>query len=251
MFTGVGILSLAIGIGMCSVILSESNGLLRPTPGNRRIVDSADHAKSGVYPYFEQYRDRRDVVASAAAVLRLVPFAVVPTGDATSRAERVYGQIVSPEYFSTLGVSALPLPEAAPVQLKVEPDFRVLLFTLAIAVVAGIGFGILPALAITRTDPNPALKEGGRGALRRYRRLGLRNLFIAWQVAASLMLLLITGYVVLGYHHTAIDPGFSLAGLGLLSIDPVRGGYSADRAAALLANLPDELNDVTGVHESA
>jgi hypothetical protein len=32
-FTVVGILSLAIGIGMCSVILSESNGLLRPAPG--------------------------------------------------------------------------------------------------------------------------------------------------------------------------------------------------------------------------
>jgi hypothetical protein len=57
------------------------------------------------YPYFERYRDARQAVASAAAVMGPVPFAVALSGDRSARAERVSGHLVSPEYFTTLGVA--------------------------------------------------------------------------------------------------------------------------------------------------
>jgi predicted permease len=93
-----------------------------------------------------------------------------------------------------------------------------------------------------RADLPPALKEGAQAPLRGYRRFGLRNLFVTYQVAASLMLLLVTGYMVSGYQHTTrLDPGFDTANLDRLSIDPVRDGYSVQRSKALFASLPDEL----------
>jgi hypothetical protein len=65
-FTSAGILSLAIGIGMCSVIVSESNGLLRPAPGIAEPSTLLTMRSQVSYPYFEQYRDRRDIVASTS-----------------------------------------------------------------------------------------------------------------------------------------------------------------------------------------
>jgi predicted permease len=155
-------------------------------------------------------------------------------------------------YLITHAISSLPLPTAGAFEFKCEPDSRVLVITLAIALAAGIGFGLLPALASARTDVNSTLKEGALAPLRGYRRFGLRNLFVVCQMAASLMLLLVTWYVALNFLVTArVDPGFDLANLNLLSIDPVRDGYSAEQAASLAAALPDELSRVSGVRSVA
>src|SRR5258706_16258154 len=89
------------------------------------------------------------------------------------------------------------------------PDMSVLLLTLGLSAIVGVAFGLMPALATTRADVTPELKDGGVSRLRGYRRFGIRNLLVAYQVASSLMLLMIVGYLVLGYRRTAhVDPGF-------------------------------------------
>jgi predicted permease len=489
-FAAVGILSLAIGIGMCSVVLCGSNSMLGPAPGVRDPGALVAPRRGVSYPYFEHYRDERQVAASVIAFLGPVPFAVALSGDRSARAERFYGHLVSPEYFSTLGVTpaagrffrpetdkpgmppvvvisdrvwrnylnsdpqavgravrlngqlatvvgiaprdfmgmwpwnpsdlfvpvtcgsavapelagdpthrpdleefrmvlrlqpgvtapaasaaldavtraldrqmlqresdrdrrnrelrlipagtimpvtpeqrafvysfnfllwaivlsllctnlanlllargvqrrreiavrlsmgasrarlvrqllvesvllslaggaagiaaayaithlmtALPMPSQTPSRMFLEPDLRVLAFTIAVSSLAGIGFGLVPALVSLRTDLVAALKEGAQAPLRGYRRLGLRNLFMGYQVAASLMLLLVTGFMVSGYQHTMqLDPGFDTAELNLLLIDPVRDGYSGERLQTLLARLPQELSRVSGVRAAA
>jgi hypothetical protein len=56
-----------------------------------------------------------------------------------------------------------------------------------------------------RFPPQEALSP-----LRGYRRFGLRNLFVVGQMAASLMLLLVTCHVAVAFLHTAgLDPGLS------------------------------------------
>ena len=104
-FAAVAILSLAIGIGMCSVILSGSNAMLGPLPGARDPAALLTPRRQISYPYFEHYRDQQQVPVAATAFLTSVPFAVAPGGDKNAKAERFYGQVVSPEYFSTLGVT--------------------------------------------------------------------------------------------------------------------------------------------------
>ncbi|MBZ5544897.1 MAG: FtsX-like permease family protein, partial [Acidobacteriia bacterium] len=56
------------------------------------------------------------------------------------------------------------LPEALPRAEEVQLDERVLLFTLAASVIAGISFGLAPALKTSQPDLHETLKEGGRGS---------------------------------------------------------------------------------------
>jgi hypothetical protein len=71
-------------------------------------------------------------------------------------------------------------------------------------------------------------------------------------MAASLMLLLVTWYTVTSFLKTGrIDPGSELANLNLVSLDPVRDGYSAADAAALFTKLPEELGRVHGVRATS
>ena len=56
------------------------------------------------------------------------------------------------------------MPEALPRAESVHIDSRVLLFTLAASLLAGIFFGLAPALRTSRADLHETLKEGGRGS---------------------------------------------------------------------------------------
>ena len=98
-----------------------------------------------------------------------------------------------------------------------------------------------------------ALKEGAQVPLRGYRRFGLRNLFVVGQMAASLMLLLVTWFVALAFLGVSrVDTGVDVTlTLSVISLDPVRDGYSSEAVAALFANLPDELSRVNGVRAFA
>lgn len=100
----------------------------------------------------------------------------------------------------------------------------------------------MPALRATRTDLTPALKEGGAVGFSRYRRLNSRNLLVLAQISASLTLLLITGFLALGHERTAgLDVGFKTDNLYLVSLDPVRDGYSGAQAALLFDRILDRI----------
>jgi predicted permease len=155
-------------------------------------------------------------------------------------------------YWITHVLSTLPLPSQIALEFNCQLDFHVIAVTMAVALAAGIGFGLAPALSSTRTDIGVTLKEGAQAPLRGYRAFGLRNLFVVGQMAASLMLLLVTWFVALAFLRTArVDAGLDLAHLNLVSLDPVRDGYSPASVAALFTNLPDELSPINGVRSVA
>jgi predicted permease len=148
-------------------------------------------------------------------------------------------------------LSGLRVPFPMPVQYDFSPDGRVLLFTLVLVVVTALAFGLAPALQATRADLTPALKEGGHVRLRRYRGLSLRNLLVLSQLAGSLTLLLITGFLVLGFQRTTgIEVGFNPRNLWIVSLDPVRDGYTGPQAAAFFRKLLDRVKTLPAV-ESA
>jgi macrolide transport system ATP-binding/permease protein len=134
-------------------------------------------------------------------------------------------------------------PAGAPLSPDLALDWRAAVFTFALAVVCGIGFSVVPALQATRTDVAPALKEGSALELPGYRRFGMRNLAMAAQVAGSLMLLLVTGFLILGIMNgNSLETHFDQKTMAFLSIDPVRDGYSAQKAQAFFERLPGQLS---------
>jgi predicted permease len=143
-------------------------------------------------------------------------------------------------------------PSSVPVDLDFAMDWRAALFTFAIAIACGIGFSLVPALQATKTDVAPTLKEGAVVQLRGYRRFGMRNLLVVAQVAGSLMLLLMTGFLVMGFSKSSnIQTRFDPNRMYLLSIDPVRDGYSPEKAQTLFEKLPGRLRAIDGVSRIA
>jgi predicted permease len=73
--------------------------------------------------------------------------------------------------------------------LNLAPDYRVLGFTAALAVLTCILFGLTPALRATRSSPASAMRASGRGLTANRERFGLRRILVITQVALSLVLL--------------------------------------------------------------
>src|SRR5579863_3467867 len=105
-FAAVGILSLGLGIGVAAVSVSEIlNLILRDAPGVR-APDRLMMVNNVSYPYTEHYRDQHDLFAGVAAFQTAVPYNVSLGDQADAKAERVFGHLVSPEYFPVIGLTA-------------------------------------------------------------------------------------------------------------------------------------------------
>ncbi|UWZ84597.1 ABC transporter permease [Occallatibacter riparius] len=144
-------------------------------------------------------------------------------------------------------LSQLRLPHAMPIRFNVEVDWRVLVFTIGLTALTGLAIGLLPAIQATRSELVPALKEGGNLQIRRRRAFSARNLLVVSQMAASLTLLLVIGYIVFGMERTMLHAsGFDARNVQLVSIDPVRDGYSAEQAKELYPKLLEHVKGLPG-----
>jgi predicted permease len=132
--------------------------------------------------------------------------------------------------------------------LSAAPDWRVGLFTLALSVASGIGFGLVPALRASQADLAPALKSeaasvvGGTGHYR------LRKGLVVAQVALSLLLLVGAGLFTRSLMNLrALDPGFDADRLFAFSVDPSMNGQDFATRVATLRRIRDELLGEPGV----
>jgi predicted permease len=119
-------------------------------------------------------------------------------------------------------------------------DGRVLAFTFFVSVLAGVFFGLAPALQATRPQLTPALKNELEAVTRKYRTFGLRGSLVIVQVAVSLVLLIGAGLFVrslIGAQR--IDPGFERERAAIMTIAPTL----ADTDTAGVRNLYTELRE--------
>jgi macrolide transport system ATP-binding/permease protein len=139
-------------------------------------------------------------------------------------------------------LSGVRMPYLIPVSYDMRPDTSVLLLTIVLTGLTGLLFGLVPALQATRTDLASAIKEGGNVRLPGRHRWSLRNVLMVGQFAGSLTLLVILGLLSMGIQTTmGIQAGFNPKNLYLISVDPVRDGYSAAQTTAFLQKLLDRV----------
>ena len=149
-------------------------------------------------------------------------------------------------------LSHVKMPFLSPVNYDFQPDLRVLLCALAMMVITGLAFGLAPALQATRTNLQSALKEGGALSIGRNRRLSARNLLIVSQVAGTLTLLTMLGFQSFGIQTTlGIQQGFDPGNLYLVSLDPVRDGFSGRQSEVLLRNVLDRVKLLPSISSAA
>ncbi|MGC1618324.1 MAG: ABC transporter permease [Candidatus Acidiferrum sp.] len=131
-----------------------------------------------------------------------------------------------------------------PMEIDLQPDMTVLVFTIAIALLTGIGFGLAPAFRGTRIDVGPALKEnsGSLSAathLGSHRFGGLGSSLVVAQVALSMVVLIGAGLLLRTLEKLkSINPGFDTRNVLLFSVDPTLAGYKENN----IQNVYDELD---------
>ncbi|MBI2220038.1 MAG: ABC transporter permease [Acidobacteria bacterium] len=100
-------------------------------------------------------------------------------------------------------------PEGLPRLNEIGVDPIVLLFTLAVSLLAGVLFGLLPAIRFARPRLTAALKDGGRGSSDGRERHRLRGALVVSEIALALVLLVASALMVRTFQvMRSVNPGF-------------------------------------------
>jgi predicted permease len=140
------------------------------------------------------------------------------------------------------------LPTALPRAQEIGLDSRVLLFTLAISIIAGIFFGLAPAFKMSSLTLHDSLKEGGRGISGSRHRL--QGIFVVAEMAMALVLLSGAGLMIRSLTRLwNVDPGFNpqnVLTVGV-SLPPSRMAASPDAVRAAFREFDDKIASIPGV----
>jgi putative ABC transport system permease protein len=146
--------------------------------------------------------------------------------------------------WSTRALVAFQPPIPLPLSLDLAIDWRVIAFTAAVAMLAGVGFGVIPAARASRVEVALDLHEGRVGGGRRRSRL--RGLLLAGQLTVSVLLLVAAGLLVRGLAGAQrIDLGFKPDHAAMVQFDLAHQRFDGDegrrfieQALARLATEP-------------
>jgi len=137
---------------------------------------------------------------------------------------------------------------ALPAVALIRMDARVLAFTVLVTLVAGLLFGLAPALWVNRTPPAEAIGKGTRmTAGAGHRRL--RNLLVVGELAVALVLLAGAGLLVHSFSRLlAVDPGFDTHNVLTARLSfPLNTLRQQEQRFALVNSITRELRALPGV----
>jgi putative ABC transport system permease protein len=156
-----------------------------------------------------------------------------------------------------LGVKALPwlksiLPADTPRLASVSIDWRVMAFTAGVTILTGIGFGVAPALHLSRADWSASLTTGRQHTRSRTtRRVG--NALVVTEVALAVVLVIGAGLMVKSlWKLSHVDPGFRSESLVTARITPNEAFCARfARCRALYSDLLQRTQAIPGVLDVA
>lgn len=155
---------------------------------------------------------------------------------------------------AALGLAALKstLPSDTPRLLDVHLDWRVLLFTGALAIMTGLAFGLVPALQASRLSLFDALNAASRGAVLSVSRR-LRGALAIAEVALSVMLVIAAGLLIRSFWTLShVDTGFRSERILTARITPDESFCSDTlRCLAFYRDLLDRVRSSPGISDAA
>lgn len=142
----------------------------------------------------------------------------------------------------------------ASVQLSLQPDARVLGFTLLVTVLTAILFGLFPSLHATRLDLSSRMKSyasGGAGESSK-RGLPLNKSLVVTQVSFSVILLIAAGLFVHSLSNLSrVNLGYNRENLLLFGVNAAAGGYKGPATTRLYQDLLARISAIPGLHAVA
>jgi predicted permease len=140
------------------------------------------------------------------------------------------------------------LPTTLPRAAEVGMDGRVLAFAAAITLLAGIGFGLMPALKATKSKVQTALKEGGRGGSGTRHRV--QHALVTAEMALALVLLIGAGLMIRTLSALwNVSPGFDAKNVLTLgfALPTTMSSASAETVRAALREVHEKFQSAPGV----
>jgi predicted permease len=135
-----------------------------------------------------------------------------------------------------------------PLSLTIGTDRTVMFATLAIALLTGIIFGILPALRSSGVAPITVLKEDSSSASGTLRKARLAGGLVVAQISLSLLLLVCAGLFIRSVRSAQqIYPGFNSHNVWIASYDLFTAGYSEGTGTEFDRQLVAKLEALPGV----
>jgi predicted permease len=148
-------------------------------------------------------------------------------------------------------VPGLPLPVPGG-GLDVGLDGRVIAFAIALAIMTGVLFGLLPSLHATRTHVASALRDEGRGSSAGRSVSVMRAGLLALQVAVSLVLVVGAGLMTRSLANVArVDPGFDAARIAVIGTNLRQGGVTDDETLVVATQVLERVAALPGVERAA
>ncbi len=143
------------------------------------------------------------------------------------------------------------LPEALPRAEEIHLDGRVLLFTFVASMLAGVLFGLAPALKTSRTDLHETLKEGGRGSSGAHHRA--QGVFVAVEVSLAFVLMAGAGLMLRSLARLwSVDPGFNPRQLLTFRLSlPPAAVATPDTARTAWRQIQDRVSAIPGIQSTS
>jgi predicted permease len=139
-----------------------------------------------------------------------------------------------------------------PVLFDLHPNASILAFTAGVSLLAGILFGLVPALSATRIDLNARLKGTDLGANSGRPRDRLAKSLVISQVALSLVLMVSAGLLIRSLRLLyRVDTGYERDKVLMAWVLPVLAGYDHAKELALDHALLEKMNAIPGVQSAS
>jgi predicted permease len=151
-------------------------------------------------------------------------------------------------YWAVHALTAFHPPLPVPISIDLPIDARVVLFTLTLSIVAGIAFGIAPALKVSGANLLDGIKISSLGTSAGSKRFRLRNVLLASQVAVSLVLLVAAGLFIQSIQQLQkVDIGFDRTHAIVLSPGLWFTNTSEEEGKRIYQQLIERIGSLPGV----